>query len=90
MTPREILAAALARTDPADRAQFIAHACGDDHDLRSSIEVSLDAVITRTIEPTALRGVIDPAAPGVGATIGPYTLKGSRNNNLDEIRAGRS
>ena len=39
----QVLAEAAARSDPAERAAFLAQACGDDRELRADVERLLSA-----------------------------------------------
>ena len=80
MTEATIFAAALDRTDPADRAAFLADACSGDAKLRRRVESLLKA----HAEPDEIldapprnSGTIDyaPITEGPGSMIGPYKLK---------------
>src|SRR5438067_2045061 len=80
MTERTIFLAALDIDDPAERAAYVARACGDDAGLRSQVEELLRA----HQQPAGFMGRPAPelvatidrpaAAEGPGATVGPYRL----------------
>src|SRR4051812_16786202 len=87
-SPREkdLFLAALERTDPTERAAYLAQACGDDDALRRQVEAMLQthAAADSFLEKpaAALGATVDSegnvgqptGAQDVGAQIGPYKL----------------
>jgi hypothetical protein len=76
-----VFEAALAKSDPADRAAFLAAACGDDTDLRGQVERLLEAhfglgdFLQPPTGPHIVDHVPDVPADGVGAVLaGRYEL----------------
>ncbi len=80
MSEATIFAAALDRTDPADRTAFLAEACAGDEKLRRRVDALLkahaepDEVLDA---PSPRNGTIDyaPITEKPGTMIGPYKLK---------------
>ncbi len=82
MTEERILAQALRKTDPAERAAFLDEACADDPDLRARVEEHLQHHAEPATSPQApgLRtrtpdvGAGAETAAEAGRRIGPYKL----------------
>jgi serine/threonine protein kinase len=80
---RTIFIEALDRADPAERAAFLAGACGDDDDLRRRVERLLEAIDSAgtfmespaaPVDLDAIAGSPAPILEGPGTRIGPYKL----------------
>ena len=87
----EIYHAARTR-DSAERAAYVAAACGDDEDLRLQIEsLLIHGEALSKLESKVVRGAA-PAPLTAGAMIGPYPSWGERDAGGSECRhpGGRS
>ena len=76
---KDIFLTALEKDSPADRAAYLAEACGGDVGLREQVERMLVAHVKAGsfLETAAVdidRAVLSPAAEGPGTTIGRYKL----------------
>ena len=71
---REILAEAIARTDPAERAAYLGKACGEDLALRSKIEALIRAYEQHGDALEQPLGIASPVIEGPGTVIGRYKL----------------
>src|SRR5262245_17717016 len=81
-TPTEetIFAAALEKTTPVERAQFLADACGEDSGLRSRVERLLQSheeagsFLRNPYPPLVPTAEHEPMAERPGSILGPYKL----------------
>jgi eukaryotic-like serine/threonine-protein kinase len=75
-----IYEAALER-EPGERGAFIAHACGDDQELRREVESLLENTGTPVLIDSSVWDLADDLLPGEvglapGAHVGPYRIEG--------------